>query len=323
MSATGARRRVAMLVNPAAGGSRGTDLAATAARRLLARGAEVELIAAQDVGAARDQARRCVADGVDVLAVVGGDGMVHLALQALAPAGGAVGPGTPATAGAPALAVVPAGTGNDFARVLGIPRRDAEAAADLVLDGEERTLDLGRVTGDGTPPRWFGTVLTSGFDALVTDRANRMRRPRGRMRYNLAMVAELGLLRPLPFVLDVDGARHELEATLIAVGNTTTYGGGMRICPHAAPDDGRLAVTVVPAVGRAELLRVFPRVYRGTHVSHPGVRTFTGRRVRVETADMRAYADGEPLGALPLEAEAVSAAVGVLVPPHRRRAARA
>lgn len=310
MSGGAGRRRVALLVNPVAGGSRGEALAATAARRLLARGAEVELIAAQDVAVARAQARRCVADGIDVLAVVGGDGMVNLALQALA--GECDASGT----GAPALAVLPAGTGNDFARVLGVPRRDAEGAADLVLDGDERTLDLGRITGDGEPPRWFGTVLTSGFDSLVTDRANRMRRPRGGMRYNLAMVAELGMLRPLPFVLDLDGERHELEATLIAVGNTTTYGGGMRICPHAEPDDGRFAVTVIPAVGRAKLLRVFPRVYRGTHTGHPGVLTFTARRVRIDTPAMRAYADGEPMGTLPLLAEAVPAAVRVLVPPR-------
>jgi len=114
----------------------------------------------------------------------------------------------------------------------------------------------------------------------------------------------------------VDGERHELEATLIAVGSTTTYGGGMRICPHAVPDDGRFAVTVVPAVGRARLLRVFPRVYRRTHTDLPRVRTFTARRVRVRTPAMRAYADGEPVGALPLEAETVPGAVRVLVPPR-------
>lgn len=298
------RRRVALLVNPVAGRSRGDGLALAAADRLRTRGAEVEVIAAPDADAARTRARRCAEEGADALAVVGGDGMVNLALQALARA-----PGTP-------LAVLPAGTGNDFARVLGIPRHRPKEAADLILDGVPRDLDLGRITGDGLPPRWFGTVLTSGFDSLVTDRANRMRHPRGRMRYNLAMVAELGLLRPLPFTLELDGERHEIEATLIAVGNTTTYGGGMRICPHAAPDDGRLAVTVVPAVGRATLLRVFPKVFRGTHVERPDVRTFGARRVRLDTPDMRAYADGEPLGTLPLEAECVPSAVRVLVPPH-------
>lgn len=297
-------RRVAMLVNPAAGRSSGEKLATAAARRLLTRGAEVELIAAQDAEVARRQARQCVEDGADVLAVVGGDGMVNLALQALAGTDGA----------SSALAVLPAGTGNDFARVLGIPLRAPQAAADLVLDGVPRPLDLGRVAGDGLPPRWFGTVLTSGFDSLVTDRANRMRYPRGQMRYNLATVAELGRLRPLPFQLEVDGERHELEATLIAVGNTTTYGGGMRICPHAEPDDGLLAVTVVPAAGRLELIRRFPSLFRGTHVDHPEVLTFAGRRVRVDTPDMRAYADGEPLGTLPLDAECVRSAVRVLVP---------
>ncbi|MCF6524977.1 diacylglycerol kinase [Streptomyces sp. JJ36] len=303
--APGPGRRIALLVNPVAGRSRGTGLAEATARRLRDRGAEVRLLAAPDAGAAAARARECVAAGrTEVLAVVGGDGMVHLALQALA------GTGT-------ALGVIPAGTGNDFARALGIPRRDPVAAADLLLDGAVRTLDLGRVDGAPGPAgsgRWFGTVLTSGFDTLVSERANRMRWPRGRMRYNLAILAELGLLRPLPFTLDVDGVRHELEAALIAVGNTASYGGGMRICPGAAADDGLLGITVVPGVGRAELLRVFPRVYRGTHVEHPRVQTYEARRVRLHTPSMRAFADGERVGPLPLAAEAVPGALHVVTP---------
>lgn len=298
-------RRVALLVNPVAGGKHGTSIAATAAGRLRARGVDVEIVTGRDAAEAAEQARRCVGSGTDVLAVVGGDGLVHLALQAAA--------GTDT-----ALAVLPAGTGNDFARTLGIPRRDPAAAADLILDGGRRTVDLGRssVPDDaGRPaPQWFATVLTSGFDSLVVDRANRMRRPRGRMRYNIALLAELGLLRPRAFTLEADGERHELEAVLVAVGNGASYGGGMRICPQAALDDGKFSVTVVGAANRRTLLRVFPQVYRGTHVTHPLVRTFTARRIRLHTDDMRGYADGEPVGRLPLEAETVPGALRVVVP---------
>ncbi|MCX2967398.1 MULTISPECIES: diacylglycerol kinase [Streptomyces] len=306
MSAPGgaAPRTVALLVNPAAGGRRGAEVAARAARRLLAAGARVDVVAGRDAGEAREGARACVAAGTDVLAVAGGDGMVHLALQEVA--------GTDT-----ALAVLPTGTGNDFARVLGVPTRDPAAAADVVLGGVRRTLDLGRATSlaAGGRGHWFGTVLTSGLDSLVTDRANRMRWPRGRARYNLATLLELAVLRPLPFTLEVDGgAPEEFEAVLVAVGNTTTYGGGMRVCPHAAPDDGRLSVTVVGPAGRGRLVRAFPRLYRGTHATHPLVRTFHARSVLVHTPRMRAYADGEPLGALPVRAEAVPGAVRVLVP---------
>ncbi|MEE1927409.1 diacylglycerol kinase [Streptomyces sp. TRM 70351] len=295
-------RRVTLLVNPAAGGRRGGGKAAAAARRLLAHGVEVDVVAGRDAAEARARARAAVSAGADVLAVAGGDGLVHLALQEVA------GTGT-------ALAVLPSGTGNDFARVLGIPRADPAAAADVITGGVARTLDLGRANaGDGGGPCWFGTVLTSGFDSLVTDRTNRMRWPRGRARYNLAVLAELGVLRPRPYLLELDGERSELSAVLIAVGNTTTYGGGMRICPHAATDDGRLAVTVVGPAGVARLVRAFPRLYRGTHVSDPLVATFHARRVRVHTEAMRAYADGELVGALPVTAEAVPSAVRVLVP---------
>ncbi|MBW1601541.1 diacylglycerol kinase [Streptomyces sp. JJ66] len=300
----GAPRRVALLVNPTAGGRRGADVASRAARHLLAAGVEVDVVAGRDLREAREKARACVRAGADVLAVAGGDGMVHLALQEVA--------GTDT-----ALAVLPTGTGNDFARVLGIPGKDPQAAADVVLRGTRRALDLGRSTslGDGGRTHWFGTVLTSGFDSLVTDRTNRLAWPRGRLRYNLAILMELGLLRPLPFTVETDGGtREEFEAVLVAVGNTTTYGGGMRICPHAEPDDGRLSVTVVGPAGRGQLVRAFPRIYRGTHVTHPLVRTFHARSLTLHTPDMRAYADGEPLGLLPVRAEVVPDAVRVLVP---------
>ncbi|MCZ7416414.1 diacylglycerol kinase [Streptomyces sp. WMMC897] len=296
--------RVTVLVNPASGGRTGEQIAAAAGRRVLRAGVEVDVVAGRNAEEARARARACVEAGADVLAVAGGDGMVHLALQEVA--------GTRT-----ALAVLPAGTGNDFARVLGIPRKDPLAAAEALLGGVRRTIDLGRVTGPGGadgPGHWFGTVMTSGFDSLVLERANRMRWPRGQARYRLAILAELGVLRPRPFVLEMDGRREEVEATLIAVGNTTTYGGGMPICPHAVPDDGWLSVTVVPALSRAKLVRYFPLMQSGGHVERPDVRTFHTRGLTLETADMLATADGEPLTRLPVRVEAVPGAVDVIVP---------
>ncbi|MUL43775.1 diacylglycerol kinase [Streptomonospora sp. PA3] len=294
---------VTLLVNPAAGSRRGAEVAARASRRLLARGVEVDVVAGRDAAETRQRARESVAAGADVLIAAGGDGMVHLALQELA-------------GSSTALAVLPTGSGNDFARVLGIPAADPDAAADVLLGGVRRRMDLGRCWSPEAPDRalWFGTVLTSGFDSLVVERTLRMRWPRGRMRYAAAVLAELGRLRPLPFAVEADGRTEEWEAALVAVGNTACYGGGMRVCPHADPGDGRLAVTVVSPGSAGQLLRAFPRIYRGTHTTHPLVRTFHARSLRVHTPGMRAYADGEPAGPLPLAAEAVPGAVEVLVP---------
>ncbi|MGP3922983.1 diacylglycerol kinase [Streptomyces sp. 8N616] len=289
-------RRVAVLVNPAAGRGAAGRAAEQTVRVLQAAGWQPLTVTGRDAADARARARECVASGADVLAVAGGDGMVSIGLQSVA--------GTPTP-----LAVIPAGTGNDFARSLGIPRDDTSAAARLIAEGVPRSVDLGRC-GD----RWFGTVLTSGFDSLVTHRANSMAWPRGRARYNLAILAELARLRPLHFTLRLDERVLEAEATLVAVGNGPYYGGGMRMCPEAALSNGRLAVTVVEAVGRSELVRVFPRVYKGTHTTHPRVRTFTARSVTVESPGVFGYADGELVGDLPLRVQCVPAAVTVMTP---------
>lgn len=155
--------------------------------------------------------------GTDAVVVVGGDGVIGLVLQTLA------GSDIP-------LGIVPAGTGNDHAREYGIPK-DPVAAADIVADGWTETVDLGRIRDRAGGVTWFGTVAAAGFDSLVTDRANRMRWPRGRMRYNLAMLAELSQLRLLPFRLVFDGKEVVTHLTLAAFGNTRSYGGGMLICP--------------------------------------------------------------------------------------------
>ncbi|MGK5499253.1 diacylglycerol kinase [Streptomyces sp. URMC 125] len=292
---------ITLFVNPAAGRDRGRDAAQPAARALRGAGFSVRTVVGTDADDALARARAAVRGGTGALIAVGGDGMTSLALQAVA------GTGTP-------LGIVAVGTGNDIARALGLPVRDparaGRIAAAALKEHRGRPVDLGRVGG-----RWFGSVLASGFDSRVSDRGNRMRWPAGRLRYDLAILAELAALRPIPYRITLDdGPALEVEATLVAVGNGPSYGGGMRICGGAELDDGLLDVTVVGECSRATLLRVFPRVYRGTHLGHPAVTVHRAATVALEAPGVTGYADGEPLGPLPLTAEAVPEAVRVLVP---------
>ncbi|MFJ9059375.1 diacylglycerol kinase [Streptomyces sp. NPDC102409] len=292
---------ITLFVNPTAGSGRGARAAQPAASALRDAGFSVRTVLGEDADDALRRAREAVAGGTGALIAVGGDGMMSLALQAVA------GTSTP-------LGAVAVGTGNDFARALGLPVRDPAAAGRLAAEalkaGTARTIDLGRV-GE----RWFGSVLASGFDSRVNDRGNRMRWVGGRFKYDLAILAELAAFRPIPYRVRLDGGPvTEIEATLIAVGNGTSYGGGMRICADAVMDDGLFDVTVVGDCSRTTLLKVFPKVYRGTHLGHPVVTVHRVSSIELASAGVTAYADGEPLGALPLTATCVPAAVRVLAP---------
>jgi diacylglycerol kinase (ATP) len=211
--------------------------------------------------------------------------------------------------------IVPAGTGNDHAREFGIPTQDPEAAADIIVDGLTETIDLGRITDGGGASKWFGTVAATGFDSLVTDRANRMRWPHGRLRYYVAMLAELSQLRLLPFRMVFDGTREiDVDITLAAFGNTRSYGGGMRICPAADYTDGLLDITMVHEASRTKLVRLFPTVMKGTHVNLDEVSTTRARSVHVECPGINVYADGDFACALPAEISVVPSALQILRP---------
>ncbi|MEV8097629.1 diacylglycerol kinase [Kitasatospora sp. NPDC085879] len=302
-------RTVMVLTNPAAGGGHADKAARRATVRLREHGIEVLNTAGADPEDAVRLAREAVGRGVDALVTAGGDGMIGLALQALA------GTDTP-------LGIVPAGTGNDHAREYGLPLGDPEAAADIVAAGHTATVDLGRATtADGTE-RWFGSVLATGFDSLVSDRTNRLRWPRGRMRYNLAILVEFANLRPLPFRLVLaDGTVIERDLVLAAVGNTRSYGGGMLICPDADHTDGLFDLTVVRAMPRLKVARFFPTVFKGTHVQHEEVETYRTASLRIESAGITAYADGEFIGPLPVDVRMVPGALRLLVPAGHRAAA--
>ncbi|MGV9747179.1 diacylglycerol kinase [Rhodococcus zopfii] len=291
---------VTVLTNPAARDRRSTEVRAAALGRLRDLGFAITEIAGASATESSELAAQAVADGTEALVSIGGDGMTFLAWQALA------GTGIP-------LGIVPAGTGNDHARVLGIPT-DPVAAVDVIAGGRTRTIDLGRATSTGLRPLWFGTVLASGFDSLVTDRANRMRWPRGHLRYNAATLAELANLRLLPYRITLDGNTFDTEATMVSVGNSSTYGGGMRIAPDARLDDGLFDVVVVTSASRSRLLRLFPTVYRGTHVDLDEVTVHRARSVRLDCPGITAYADGERIGPLPVDIDSVPDAGCVFVP---------
>ncbi len=286
-------REIALLVNPTAGKGRGARLCEPVAQRLRGHGCDVDVVVGRDADEAFDRVRNRVAEGVDGLVAVGGDGLVNIALQVVA--------GTDVP-----LGIVPAGTGNDIARALGLALDDPVAAVDLAARGHTRAIDLGRANG-----RWFAGVLGSGFDSMVNERANRMSWPNGRSRYNLAILAELRTFRPVPYTLELDGESWQTEAMLVAVGNGSSYGGGMRVCPDAQLDDGLLDITVLGPISKPEFLRVFPTVYKGTHVNHPAVTVRRARQVALRSPGVTAYADGERVSVLPVHVEAMPEALRV------------
>ena len=245
-----------------------------------------------DAEASALAARTAVAEGAERIVVVGGDGLVHLAVQALA--------GTTT-----ALGIVPVGTGNDFARGLATIPDDPVEATRLAL-GEPRPMDAIRAdTG------WVASVATAGFSGDVNRRANRLRFPKGPSRYSVATMLELPTLRNIPARITVDGVVHEFDAALLAVANTGWFGGGMQIAPDARPDDGMLELTVVADVGRLELLWFFRLVFSGRHMTHPKVHGLRGRHVTIDAADLDLWGDGEAIGSAPASLEAVDGALRV------------
>ena len=288
--------RCALLVNPTSGKGRFAHAVDDVRRRLAAGGMSTELLQGRDADEAAKLAKEAVDSGVESLIVMGGDGLVHMAAQAVAYA-------------PVALGVIATGTGNDVARYLDLPRRNPAAAADVILRRNIRSIDLAQ-TGAG----FYVTVLASGFDSLVNERANTMTWPSGQMRYNVATLAELRVLQPLTYTLELDGERLQVEAILVAVGNGPTYGGGLRMCEGAVLDDGLLDVVVISPLSRLKVLALYPRLFNGSHVRHPAYSHHRVRRVSLAAPGIVAYADGERLGPLPLTVDVAPGALSVYVP---------
>ena len=298
--------KLALLVNPAARAGVDSGAAARAAELLRAHGVQTTLVSGGSAEESSALLRTALDVGVDAVAVAGGDGTVHLAIQEVA------GTGIP-------LGIVPIGTGNDFAATLGLRELDVDAAAAAIAGGITRRIDLARVTRTDGSTEYFGSVLASGFDSRVNDRANAMRWPRGGSRYNIAILIEFLTLAGIPYEVQfelADGTRDRVDGELVmaTVGNGRTYGGGIPIAPDADPADGLLDLVLVRPAGRLRLLRLLPRVYRGTHGSVPEVSMRRVRRVRLSAPGVTAYADGDPIGALPLTIDVVPGALDVFTP---------
>ncbi len=293
---------VALVANPRAGGGRALSAARTAQAGLQAAGIRAELLAPaglDDLPAAVTRAQ-----GSAAVIACGGDGTVHQVLQHVQ--------GTDLP-----LGILPTGTGNDIARSLGLPLGDVkewvELMAPLMRAGATRAVDLARLHIDGRT-EWSLAVTSIGFDSSVNERADRMQRVPGTLRYVVAVLGELTALRSHPVTLRADGETLQGDTTLVAIGNGPNYGGGMRICPDARLDDGLLHVTWVDAAPRRTILRVFPQIFRGRHVDHPMVHTLTAREIVVDAPTAVAYTDGERVGRASLTISAVPQALRVLAP---------
>jgi YegS/Rv2252/BmrU family lipid kinase len=226
-----------------------------------------------------------------------GDGLVGCVAGALSGRPGAV------------MGVLPGGRGNDFARVAGIPR-DPVAACAVLAHGVPRPVDLGDV--DGRP---FVGIASLGFDSDANRIANAAPARLGALVYAYGALRALIGWRHAAFTVTVDGARRELEGWSVAVANTRAYGGGMLLAPDAAYDDGLLDVVLSSRTSRLAFLRTLPKVFRGTHVQDPRIEVLRGREVRVQAdRPFVVYADGDPIGELPVTITCRPGAIRVLLP---------
>jgi diacylglycerol kinase (ATP) len=293
-------RSVVVIANPAAGRGRAARripaLEAALDRECSAIGATWQVLR---TGAPRDGERlaaRAAEGGASVVAAAGGDGTVSEVVNGLG--------GTSASMG-----LVPLGTGNDLARHLRLPC-DIDEAVRVLLRGQPRRIDVGVVAG-----RRFLNVAGCGFDAQVAARVNRGRFLHGTAAYVAAVLQTLASFHASRLCLTVDGHRVATSAMLCAVANSSSYGGGMRVAPHATLCDGLLDICVVKEVGRVEFLRAFPRVFRGEHTTHPKVTMLLGAHVVVESdPPMPLLVDGEVIGSTPFDVEVEPAAMTFMTP---------
>ncbi len=301
--------RLTVAINPTASFGKGKNVGPAVVQALRAMGHDVTSLQEPDFDQLAAAGRVALASNPDAFIVVGGDGMVSLGVNLLA------------TTNVP-LGIVPSGTGNDMARGLGIPHENTEAAIRMLgelLQGSPRTIDAGRVSfvddeSGRASTRWFAGTVSAGFDAVVNERANRMRHPKGASRYTIAIGLELLRLKPIPYRLVLDGNALETKAMLVSVGNNVSLGGGMKVTPDAKVDDGVLDVLVVQPLSRIAFLRIFPRVFKGTHVSDPRVAIHRAREIRIESDVAVVYADGERIGPAPVDVTVVPGALRIFAP---------
>jgi len=287
----------ALLINPISGSGKGATVGAQVAQFLLTHDVEFTVVTADSADALIKNLQEFITrfPNCDGVIAVGGDGLLHCALQTLTPA-------------QIPIAMIPAGTGNDFVRTLGWPLDEIEKYLSRIISTPPKSMDLGLVE-----ERWFGAILSTGFDSIVNEKANSMKWPKGPSKYNAAIAIELPRFKPRHYEITLDDREISVQAMLIAVANGRSYGGGMLVCPQADIHDGLFDVMVLHPVSKIEFLKVFPRVFKGTHITHPAVEIVRSKHVTIR-AKAVAYADGERLGETPLTAECVNGALQTWIP---------
>ena len=297
---------VRFLVNPAAGRGRSRRALRSLGRFASDRGAD--LVVSRDADDLTEQARRAVAAGVDRLVVAGGDGTFHLAAQGLAGSSCAMG-------------LVSLGRGNDFAADLGVPLVPADAMR-FAVEGPVQAIDTGRVN-----ERVFTGYFGIGFDgeaARIAHAAPALFR--GPLTYVYSVARTLVSFRAPVLSVRYDGGEFEGRAMFAMACNVSRLGGGMRIAPDAKYDDGLLDLVIASELGRAELVRVFPKVYRGSHVHHPALRIVRTRSVTISAdRSLTVACDGEPLfqtAGQALEVSIEPRSLNVVAPRSARRGTR-
>lgn len=301
-------KRIVVAVNPNASFGATRKVGPAAVATLRAMGHDVTMMIEPDFEQLLVTARKAVKTKPDAFLVIGGDGMVNLGCNMVA------GTNVP-------LGIIPSGTGNDMARVLGIPHDNTEEAITAfaaALQLPPRTIDAAYATSDSGEERWFACMMSAGFDALANERANNMNHPKGASRYTIALVLELARLRRIDYKLTMDGVEMQTGATLVCVGNGESLGGGMKVTPTAKVDDGLLDVLVVQPLSRFTFMRIFPKVFKGEHLEDPRVEVHKVKKVRIEADGVVGYADGDRFAPLPITLEVRPGALKVLAPPVAR-----
>jgi diacylglycerol kinase (ATP) len=278
-----------LVLNSKAGKGKATNLCRSLEVLLKSNNLPYEIISKSNPEDTSTELRLKIAAGGFVRVVaIGGDGLVNLCLQEVAERD-------------IALAVIPAGTGNDFARAVGSHKKSVSEIFNAVLSHEPSAIDLGLITGD-FGKRWYVQVLSTGFDALVNKLANRISWPRGQIKYTLATIFTLARFKPIEYEITIDDKQFKQDFMLLSVANGETYGGGMRICPNASNSDGIFDILLVHPVPKIVLLTIFPKVFAGKHIPHPRIEIIKGRKVQL-SANASAFADGEFVSTLPIKIE--------------------
>jgi len=292
--------RLGVIINPSSGRGKGEARGQIVLDTLKARGQEFLNLSGKTMDEANANARHAINDGeIDGLIVVGGDGIAHLGVNIACDTGISLG-------------IIAAGTGNDLARSIGMPESDVVAGTHAVLDKLDSPRKVDAIKAQSSTDKfWFFGTASAGFDALCNQRANQMSWPKGQRRYDIAMVLELAKFKPIHYEATIDGEHRSFDAMLCAVANGPAFGGGMNIAPDAKVDDGYLDLFIVHAMSRLELLKVFPKVYTGGHVTHPAVEFVRAKSVKLSSGNMPVYSDGEARGHSPLTATVVPGALSV------------